>query len=313
MKIAFATHAARTYPQPRWGGMPTGAEQDALFDWVAEQGFEGLDIGDSWMDLDGLDHDGAQHMRARARDRGLVICGLNLLRKALCSPVHGAASRRSIEHALDVAGWLDCPIVSISLSHPTDQPGASAVTGTTHSPGGSLAATHQDYDITATELRDLARAAAARGLSLSLELHHCSVADTSTGVLRLLHAVNEGNIGANPDLINGYWAYAEPPENWRAAITALAPCTNLWHVKNAQRVYVPESRRAVFLERTLGHGDVDYRWCIGIMRNAGFDGWISIENCGSTDPFSITAEGRRYLEQVQADPITIRLTPPHGG
>ncbi len=298
MKVAFATHAARSYPRPRWGGLPDAAQQDALFDWVAAQGFDGLDIGDTWVDFTLLDRDLATAMRERAQARGLPICALNALRKSLCSPAHGDASVRALAHAVDVAAWLGCPTLGISLSQPPATPGGRAVMGTTHSPGGSLEATSQDYDLTAARLRDLAARARPRGIALSVELHHCSLADTSAGVLRVLDAVNEGDVGANPDLINAYWAYAEPPETWREAIEALAPRSNLWHVKNAQRVYMPELQRAVFLERTLGEGDVDYRWAIGAMRRAGFDGWISIENCGSGDPFEVTQAGRRYLERV---------------
>lgn len=307
MKVAFATHAARSYPRPRWGGLPDAAQQDSLFDWVAEQGFEGLDIGDTWVDFALLDRDLAAAMRERAHARGLPICALNALRKSLCSPAHGEASFRALTHAVDIAAWLGCPILGISLSQPPETPGGRAVLGATHSPGGSLEAASEDFDLTAMRLRALAALARPRGITLSVELHHCSLADTGASLLRVLEAVNERDVGANPDLINAYWAYAEPPETWREAIEALAPRSNLWHVKNAQRVYMPELHRAVFLERTLGEGDVDYRWAIGAMRRAGFDGWISIENCGSGDPFEVTEAGRRYLQRVLQRGATARL------
>ena len=307
VKIAFATHAARTYPHPRWGGLPGAAEQEALFDWVAEQGFNGLDIGDTWVDFALLDRDLATAMRARAHARGLSICALNALRKSLCQPGHDEAHHRALAHAIDVAAWLDCPILSVSLSQQPDPPGAKATTGAAFSLGGSLDAKPEDYERTAARLRVLAGQARPLGIALSVELHHCSIADTSAGVLLVLDTANERDIGANPDLINGYWAYAEPPETWRQAVEALAARTNLWHVKNAQRVHMPELQRAVFLERTLGEGDVDYRWAAGAMRRAGFDGWISIENCGTSDPFAVTAAGRRYLEGVLRCRSTERL------
>ncbi len=307
MKIAFATHAARTYPRPRWGGLPDAAEQEALFDWVAEQGFNGLDIGDTWVDFALLDRVLATAMRDCARVRGLSICALNALRKSLCSPTHGEYNYRALFHALEVAAWLDCPTLGLSLSQPPDAPGGRAVMGVTSSPGGSLEGAPEDYDLTVERLRALAVRARPHGVGLSIELHHCSIADTSAGVLRVLDAVGEREVGANPDLINGYWAYAEPPETWRQAIEALAPRSNLWHVKNAQRVHMPELNRAVFLERTLGEGDIDYRWAIGVMRGAGFDGWISIENCGSTDPFEVTAAGRQYMERALRCRTTERL------
>jgi sugar phosphate isomerase/epimerase len=266
-------------------------------------------MGDTWVDYDLLNRDLTVAMRDRARSRGLQVCSLNALRKSLCAPGYVETNQRALEHALDVAAWLDCPILGISLSQPTNPPGGKAVMGTTQSPAGSFAASAEDYETTVVRLRPLLAIARPRGIALSIELHHCSIADTSAGVLRLLDALGEPDVGANPDLINGYWAYAEPPETWRQAIEALAPRSNLWHVKNANRVYMPDLHRAVYLERTLGQGDIDYRWAVGVMRNAGFDGWIAIENCGTTDPFEVTAEGRRYLERVLRSRVTVRLAP----
>lgn len=300
IKIAFATHAARTYPHPRWGGLPDAGQQAWLFDWVAGEGFRGLDVGDSWVDFARLDRSNALAMRQRASERGLEICALNCLRKALCDPATSGLNSDALTHALDVSEWLGCPTVGISLSHPTQVHGGSATIGTTHSPGGSAAASDHDYEATCRALRSLAARAKEKGLSLSVELHHCSLADTSAGLLRILDGVAASNVGANPDLINGYWAYAEPPETWRDAFSALVPRTNLWHVKNAQRVYVPEARRAVFLERPLSQGDIDYRWALRKAESAGFGGWISIENCGGGDPFEITSEGRKYLHRLLA-------------
>lgn len=307
MKIAFSTHAARSYPSGRWGGLPGPEEQELLFDWVAEQAFAGVEIADSWIDFDRLDQAAAEAMRTRAEERGLSICALNLLRKVLCAPAHTEKHEAAIRHAIDLATWMGGAVVSISLSHPTAVHGVSAVTGTTHSPGGSREATDADYEATAKALRPLAARADGLGIALSVELHHCSIADTSAGLLRVLDLTDARNIGANPDLINGMWAYAEPPETWQEALVAVAPRVNLWHMKNAQRVYVPESRRAVFIERPLSQGDVDYRWGMARMRAAGFDGWISIENCGNTDPFETISVGRAYLASLAAAPKLERL------
>ena len=302
MLIAFATHAARTYPEPRWGGLPSDQEQAALFDWVADQGFAGVDIADSWVDFDLLDDDAVWRMAARIRERRLAATALNCLRKTLCHPRHGERSAAQLDRAVTIAALLDCPVVNISLSIPTDVPGAQAVLGTTYSPGSSRDATGEDYAVTAARLRPLARRAAGLGIALSIELHHCSLADTSSGLIRVLTEAGEPNIGANPDLVNEYWAYAEPAESWRDALRALAPRSNLWHVKNVQRVYVPEVKRSVCLERPLDSGDIDYRWAVAAMRAAGFDGWISIENAGLTDPFETTSRGREYLERVLRTP-----------
>lgn len=302
MQIAFSTHAARAYPRPRWGGAPRRKERAALFDWVASEGFAGVEVADSWFDFDLLDDDAAREIRGTLQERSLATAALNCLRKTLCRPEYAGRHAAQLDRAITIASLLDCPIVSISLSVPSVVPGASAVLGTTDSPGGSREASERDYADTAARLRPLARRAGELGITLSIELHHCSIADTSTGVLRVIAETGEANMGANPDLVNEYWSYAQPPEPWREALEALAPVTNVWHVKNVQRVYIPEVNRAVFLERSLDQGDIDYRWAAGIMQRVGFAGWICIENAGPTDPFATTAHGRRYLERVVRSP-----------
>ncbi len=307
MKIAFATHAARSYPRARWGGFPSYREQELLFDWIADQGFDGIDLADSWVDFDRLDEPEARGLRDRASARNLEICALNCLRKVLCDPRLQGAHMSYLRQAIRLASWLGAGVVSISLSHPTEVHGAAAVTGTTYSPGGSQSASEGDYGETAGHLRLLAEEAGLVGVDLSVELHHCSIADQSTALLQLLDQAGRKSIGANPDLINGYWAYADPPETWQDALENLAARTTLWHVKNAQRVYIPESKRAIFLERSLADGDIDYRWAITRMREAGFDGWISIENCGRGDPFEVTASGLHYIRRVERDTILAQL------
>lgn len=301
MKIAFSTHAARSYPRKRWGGLPSVQEQDALFDWVAREGFDGLDVGDSWADFALLDQDGAKAMLRRAAERGLVVCALNCLRKTLCDTDMSEAHMKAIRHALEVAIWLECPTVSISLSLPTAETGGKAPLGGDEVPGSSATATDHDYASTALRLRKLSQQARELGIALSIELHHCSIADTSAGLLRVLAETSETNIGANPDLVNAYRAYAEPPETWQQALEALAGKVNVWHVKNVQRVFIPESKRAVFIERGLADGDIDYRWATHKLRAAGFDGWIAIENSGMRDPFELTAGGLHYLRRVIQD------------
>jgi len=287
--------------------MPTTDDQRTLWDWVEREGFAGVDLADSWIDFSLIDRDVAGTLREGMRSHGLEICGLNCLRKALCRPEYADANWDALNHALDVASWLECPVVSISFSHPTEVRGGRAERGTTRSPGGSVEATDRDYEVTADRLRTLARRAKPLGLTLSVELHHCSLADSSRGLLRILDETRESNVGATPDLINAYWAYAQPLEPWRDAVRALASHCALWHAKNAQRVYVPEVQRATFVERSLGEGDIDYRWALGTMLRSGFGGWISIENCGQADPFETTAQGRRYLERVLDDYAESRL------
>ncbi|TSH96615.1 sugar phosphate isomerase/epimerase [Verticiella sediminum] len=293
MKIAFHVHPTRLH----WkAAAPTLAEQEQLFGWVSRQGFDGVDISDSWP-FDTLDQAGASRTRALAADHGLAVATVSGMGKTLCHPELGERNLQALERALDTAGWLDAQVLNVALAVPRT-PGVTPVMGAAHSPGGSLGASDGDFAITAQRLRRLARMGRERGMSLSIEMHDRSLADTSTALLRILDEVGEPNVGANPDLCNGYRAYAVPPESWADALRRLAPRTNLWHVNNLQRVYFPEIERAAFVERPLGEGDIDYRLAVKMMQAAGFTGWTVIEYKGAGDAFETLAQGQRYFRQI---------------
>lgn len=293
MKIAFHLHAARLH----WHTpTPTHQEQADIFDWIGREGFDGVDISDSWA-FDRLDEEAAGLTRQLATERGLEIPTVSCMGKTLCHPTLGEANFQALQRALDTAGWLGAGIVNIALSVPRT-PGVVPVMGAASSPGGSVEATETDFSLTAQRLRKLAQQGQARGLNLSVELHDRGLADTSSSLLRILDEINEPNVGANPDLCNGYRAYGVPSESWQEALHKLAPRTNIWHVNNIQRVYFPEINRAAFVERSLGEGDVDYRSALKIMRSTGFDGWVVIEYKGTGDPFETLSKGRRYLASL---------------
>ena len=295
MKFAFHLHAMRQHWRQ---AAPTLEEQRSTFALARDAGFDGLDISDSWP-LASLGDAAARQTRALAEDMGLCIPVISCMGKTLCHPELGAANEQAIARALPLAQALGAATVNLALSIPRS-PGVVPTMGAAHSPGGSLGAPEADYDLTRERLRRLARQAADLGLSLSLELHDRSLADTSASLLRLLDDANEANLGANPDLCNGYRAYATPPESWEAALDALAPRMNLWHVNNVQRVHFPEIERAAFIERPLQDGDVDYRLAHRKVRAAGFDGWVVIEYKGRGDALATTGAGRAYLASLGA-------------
>lgn len=293
MKIAVQMHAARNYYR---AANPTDAQLDAICGWAASLGFEGLDIGDSW-DFEQLSEASATAVRKRVQGHGLSIPSLNCMGRSLCHPDHGEANFKSLMRALQVAAWFGGSIVDISLAAPRDT-SKPKVTGLRETPGGSKTASEADFEITIDKLRMLATQAADLGVGLSLELHDRCLADTSATLLRIVYAVAAPNLGVNPDLVNGYQSYDVPVETRQEALKALAPRTNLWHVNNVQRVHLPDSNRAVFLECALDVGDIDYRWSLVQMRKVGFDGWIVVEHKGTSDPFATMARGLRYMREL---------------
>src|SRR4051812_42663768 len=116
VKIAVQMHAARTYYR---ASKPTEAQLDAICAWSAKQGFDGLDVGDSW-DFEQLDEVSATAVRARVQYHGLSIPSLNCMGRSLCHPDHGEANFKALMRAVQVAAWFGGSIVDISLAAPRD-------------------------------------------------------------------------------------------------------------------------------------------------------------------------------------------------
>ncbi|WP_159591743.1 sugar phosphate isomerase/epimerase family protein [Hydrogenophaga sp. BPS33] len=296
MQFAFHLHALRHHWQR---SMPSSIELERDLRRIRDAGFDGVDVSDSWP-FDDFTVENAHTVRCAAESLGLRIPTVSCMGKTLCHPELAERNARAVEAAFAVAERLGAGIVNLALSIPRT-PGVTPVMGATHSPGGSRGATDADFDQTAERLRTLAQRAADCGLSLSIELHDRSLADTSASLLRLLNATGAPNVGANPDLCNGYRAYDTPPETWREALSTLAPRMNLWHVNNLQRVHFPELQRSAFVERPLSDGDVDYSLALRQVREAGFDGWVVIEYKGVGDAFATLRAGRAYLSACAAD------------
>ena len=84
-----------------------------------------------------------------------------------------------------------------------------------------------------------------------------------------MELIDSPNIFLNPDLGNIYWCYDIPEESTEDAIVALAPHSRYWHCKNLKRVYIPENEHSIFLRTALPDGDIDYRFAITAMKEAG--------------------------------------------
>jgi len=304
MRYAFANHIFTWYPHRRGGPAPPPGERRLQIAWIKRAGFDGVEMGDFWMDFYRATDDELRAIRGEFEAGGLPIVALNCLRKAITPPACAAANRADLRRAVEVARVLGAGIVSISLATPHELLGQTTDLnrGQRLSLGSGQAAPDADYAAAAHFLAGLADTAAAAGIQLSLELHHNSLADTGAATARLVWAIGRPNVGGNPDLGNLHWALATPAEAYQTAFLAvLAAGMNFWHVKNVQRVHVPEVGRAAFLQTPLPDGDIDYRWCVMTARAHGYDGWISIEGAGPGDLLAVAERGLAYLRRIEAD------------
>ena len=304
MRVALATHtlnARRGYPESSREAQITARRN--LYSWARQHNFAGIEVGAWWYDFYQAPVTETRQLKEEMAAEGLALAGFNCLRKCVTHPAVATQNRRDLWTAVEVACEVGVPVVSISLSLDADAVDIPQqdVRGTQISPGSSRDAGDEEFEQAGAFLRELARVAQPSGIEIALELHHCSLADTSHSLLRLLDIAGEPNISANPDLGNVTWGYAVPEEPWPESVIHLAGRVRFWHVKNIQRVYFPEVGRSAFVHAALGEGDIDYRWAIAHMQSAGFDGWLSLEAAGPGDWLSFAARGKAYLDELQKD------------
>jgi sugar phosphate isomerase/epimerase len=110
-------------------------------------------------------------------------------------------------------------------------------------------------------LRELGDVAAEHGVTLVLETHDAF--STGAQVAELLRRADHPSVGALWDLHHPY-RQGEPPET---TVQVLAPYLRHTHVKDSQ-----DGRYC-----RMGEGDVPLARMLGLLRERGYDGWISVE------------------------------------
>jgi sugar phosphate isomerase/epimerase len=306
VKLCYALRRGVFYPSARdeFGEMPPRAERRGYLPLVKDIGFEAVEVGID----EAADEHTARELAREVQDYGLVI-GAVRAGGGLAHPLASARAGQKLERAIRYAGWTGASIVNTALvsppTHP-DGPGAGRQ-GEQVSQGASRTASEQDFVLTADRLRSAGRVAADLNVSIAIEVHQGSIADNSTATLHLLDLVGLRNVGANPDLGNIYWHYEYPDETAEAAIVALAPRAVYWHCKNLQRLHVPELRRSFFQRAPLPDGDLDYRFAIAAMLDAGYDGYLAVEGAREGDALSKDRRGAEYVLRILAELASERV------
>lgn len=289
MKFAYAFRRTAFYPYDGGTGweIPPKEVRGKYLKKVREIGFEGIEVGLG----QGVGTSEAEIKElGKELDAAGVPCAAVRGGGGFTRPFTAAKSRAAVTGAIKMAAWIGSNLINMTVTMPTgNAPGlVGGGVGGFESPGASKTATAADYETTAAELRTLADFAADHGVDISIELHQHSIADTSWSCLHLLDLIDRPNVGLNPDLGNLYWHYETPEETLEQAIVAIAPKTRYWHCKQLQRVQIPELEKSYFQLVPLPDGEIDYRFSIAAMLDAGYDGWLAIE-------------GFRYGDQIRGD------------
>lgn len=116
-------------------------------------------------------------------------------------------------------------------------------------------------------------------------------------LVHLMNAVGADNLGINFDpanlIMNGRGSCPA------VALKFLGPYIRGFHVKDALQLVAPECQK---IEVPAGKGDVDYPRIVEVLREIGYDGYLTIEYEKSSDPNleQTIAEIKAYIESLIA-------------
>lgn len=154
-------------------------------------------------------------------------------------------------------------------------------------------------------LAEASKYAEANGVKLALE-NHGYLAGRGERVRALIEDARAMSgstaLGANPD--TGNFVLVEQPSH--EAIREVAQYANMVHFKDftpapeGHEGFAYTSTSGVrFVGTAVGEGSVDLGACIQTLKDAGFDGWLSVEYEGEEDPFTAVPRSienaRRFL------------------
>lgn len=143
------------------------------------------------------------------------------------------------------------------------------------------------------------------GVRLALE-NHGKLAGRGDQVRELVGEVRLQSgcdaFGANPD--TGNFMLVNQPSH--EAIEQVAPYAYMVHFKDFRSALPSETEQIYtaldgsrWVGTAVGEGEVNLGACISALRDAGFDGWLSVEYEGVEDPFTAVprsiANARQYL------------------
>jgi sugar phosphate isomerase/epimerase len=267
---------------------------------VRSIGFDGLELGlEDLADKSGAEVD---QLGKELRDAGLPCVGIRG-GGGLHNPRVGKQNRARLQRGVDLAARIGAEVLNTLINAPMvpELPGAGNGYGELVSQNSSREASESDYRSNAEGIAAVADRAADLGVSISIELHQNTICDNSWSLIHLLELIDRPNVGANPDLGNLYWCYETPEESCEEAILALAPHANYWHMKNLLRVPLPGMQRAVYLRRPIPDGEINYRFAVTAMLDAGYDGWFGVEGMIAGDQLTDDARSYRRIKSLIAE------------
>ena len=298
MKLVYAFRKSTFYPhRGRNKALPPLKLRGAYLSKVRELGYEGIEL--SLDSLGGVDTSRAavKDLRRELEGSGLPCVAVRC-KGSLKDEREAKGNCELLKKGVQAAEWIGAGILNTTVTSPKVPGKPGAFQGQSVSQGSSRMASEADFVATARGLARVADMAADSGVDLSVELHHNSIVDNSWSALRILKLIDRPNVGLNPDIKNIYWAYDEPEESSEDAILAMAPHAIYWHCKNVTRIPLPREGYTVFVRNALPDGEIDYRFAVAAMLDAGYDGCLAIEGNIYGDQLYIDGRSAAYAKSL---------------
>lgn len=259
---------------------------------MADAGFDGFDVTDSWLRVGDLDDTRRAEFAAVTRSVGIAPMSLSAIRRSVIDPQDGDANLAYSHRVLEAAAALGIGTVSFGLHRPLTADQARqlwfwTVDGPKDDP--------EDWSLAVSRLQELGRHAAELGLLMSLEMYEDTFLGTGASAVRLVEEIGLPNVGLNPDIGNLIRLH-RPVERWDELLAQTLPYANFWHVKNYARDEDVARGRYTATPAPMLSGVIDYRRAMRLAVTHGFQGVICVENYGG-DGLSVCAENRDYLRR----------------
>jgi sugar phosphate isomerase/epimerase len=219
----------------------------SFIEYAAKTGFRGVDLGYYWEDKEKeipqvslwlKEHDIALSGYIVGNNFGAVV-GTDKVRDEIAK----------VKTAIDEAAALGAKVMRIFAG------------------GREGLSWDQGRDLICDCLAESTSYATTKGISLALE-DHGGLAAVSSQVLYYVKKINSPFFRTNVDIGN-FWNAGEEPG---AGVAATAPYAAMVHVKDLKK------RPDGSLESVpVGDGDIDFSHCFRILRDTGYDGFVSLE------------------------------------
>ncbi len=152
------------------------------------------------------------------------------------------------------------------------------------------------------QMRELAEYAGQRQVQVAL-LNHGSFACTSWHQEWVVRLVDAANAGACLDPGNYLYYEGEDPVAATRRLRRRVAAVRLgdWRPRDAEAVadeFAAEARLSPWEAAVFGEGEVDHGACLRLLREGGYDGWLSIKSAGSS-PLGPEDALRRTLDNVR--------------